>query len=127
MDRVGGSLLTYRRLNTVPPDIIHGVGYNPMDDVMDVQGGRVPAGPQGGDGGWDEHPGGLSGVRPAPGHGAQDDRLLGPSGLPAAESAQKAQAGALHRRHRPDTGVGPERSQEAAPHGEAGTPSSRTT
>ena len=32
-----------------------------------------------------EHPGGVPGVRPAPGHGAQDDRQLGPSGLPAAE------------------------------------------
>ena len=64
-----------------------------MDGVMDVQGGRISAGPQGGDGGWDEHPGGLSGVRPAPGHGAQDDQLLGPSGLPAAETqAAEAQA-----------------------------------
>ena len=51
-----------------------------------------------------------------------DDRLLGPSGLPAAESAPAPQAGALHRRHRLDTGVGPERSQEAAPHGEADLP-----
>ena len=30
-----------------------------MDGGMDVQGGRISAGPQGGDGGWDEHPGGL--------------------------------------------------------------------
>ena len=42
-----------------------------------------------------------------------------PSGLPAAESAPPPQAGAPHRHHRPDTGVGPERSQEAAPHGQA--------
>ena len=61
-------------------------------------------GPQGSHGRRHEHQGGVSGVRPAPGHGAQDDPLLGPSGLPAAESAQEAQAGALHRRHRPDTG-----------------------
>ena len=43
----------------------------------------------------------------------------GPRRLPAAESAAAPPAGALHRRHRLDTGVGPERSQEAAPHGEA--------
>ena len=47
---------------------------------MDVQSGRISAGPQGGDGGWDKHPGGLPGVRPAPGHGAQDDQLLVPPG-----------------------------------------------
>ena len=34
---------------------------------MDGQGGRISAGPQGGDGGWDEHTGGLPGVRAAPG------------------------------------------------------------
>ena len=41
VDRVGGSLLTYRRLNTVPPAIIHRVVSDPMDGVMDVQGGRI--------------------------------------------------------------------------------------
>ena len=35
---------------------------------MDVQGGRIPAGPTGGDGGWDEHPGsGAGGTRRATG------------------------------------------------------------
>ena len=43
---------------------------------MDVPGGRVSTGPTGGDGGWDEHPGGLPCVRVAPGHGAQDSGLL---------------------------------------------------
>ena len=43
---------------------------------MDVPGGSVSTGPAGGDGGWAEHPGGLSGFRPAPGHGAQDASLL---------------------------------------------------
>ena len=42
-----------------------------------------------------------------------------PPGLPPAGLSPPPQAGALHRRHRPDTGVGPERSQEAAPHGQA--------
>ena len=43
--------------------------------------------PTGGDGGWDEHPGGLPGVRVAPGHGAQDSGLLSAAGLPATDSA----------------------------------------
>ena len=33
----------------------------------------------------------LPGVRVAPGHGAQDDRLLSPTGLPAAEPAPPSQ------------------------------------
>ena len=63
---------------------------------MDVQGGRISAGPHGGDGGWDEHTGGLPGVRAAPGHGAQDAGVFSPAGVPAAVPAQEAQAGALH-------------------------------
>ena len=38
---------------------------------------------------------------------------------PRRPNPSTSSGGALHRRHRPDTGVGPERSQEAAPHGEA--------
>ena len=86
---------------------------------MDVQGGRISAGSPGGDGGWDEHAGSSPGVRPAPGHGAQDAGLFGPAGLSPADSAKEAQAGALHRRHRPDPGGRLKASQEAAPHGQA--------
>ena len=59
------------------------------------------------------------GVRPAPGHGAQDAGLFGPAGLSPADSAKEAQAGALHRRHRPDPGGRLKASQEATPHGQA--------
>ena len=45
--------------------------------------------------------GSCPGVRPAPGHGAQNAGLLRAAGLPATDPAQEAQAGALHRRHRP--------------------------
>ena len=59
-----------------------------MDGATDVQGGRISAGSPGGDGGWDEHPGGLPGVRPAPGHGAHNAGLLSPAGF---------ETGCLHR------------------------------
>ena len=76
---------------------------------MDVPGGSVPAGPQGSDGRRHEHSGGVPGVRPAPGHSAQDDRLLGPSGLPAAESAKRpkleAFTGVIDRILESDLGV----------------------
>ena len=49
-----------------------------MGGGIDIPGGRVSTGPTGGDGGWDEHTGGLPGVRPAPGHGAQDSGPLNP-------------------------------------------------
>ena len=58
---------------------------------MDVQRGGISADSPGGDGGGDEHSGSLSGVRPAPGHGAQDAGLLGPAGLPAADPTPEAQ------------------------------------
>ena len=64
---------------------------------MDVQSGRISAGSPGGDGRWDEHAGNSPGVRSAPGHGAQNAGLFGPAGLSPADSAQKAQAGALHK------------------------------
>ena len=86
---------------------------------MDVQVGRIFAGSPGGDGGGDEHAGSSPGVRSAPGHGAQDAGLFGPARLSPADSSPKAQAGALHRRHRPDLGGRPKASQEAAPHCQA--------
>ena len=54
---------------------------------MDVPGGRVSTGPAGGDGGWDEHPGGIPRVGSVPGHRAQDAGLLSAAGLPAEDSA----------------------------------------
>ena len=36
------------------PAIIHRVVSEPMDGVMDVQSGRISAGPECGDGGWPE-------------------------------------------------------------------------
>ena len=86
---------------------------------MDVQGGRISAGSPGGDGGGDEHTGSCPGVRPAPGHGAQNTGLLRAAGLPATDPAQEAQAGALHRRQRPDPGGRSRASQEAATHCQA--------
>ena len=90
-----------------------------MDGATDVQGGRISAGSPGGDGGWDEHAGNSPGVRSAPRHGAQNAGVFSPAGLPEAESAKEAQAGALHRRHRPDPGGRPQASQEAVPHCQA--------
>ena len=75
------------RLKNVPSCAIHRFEVVLMGGGMDVPGGRVSTGPAGGDGGWDEHPGGLPGVRVAPGHGAQDSGLLSAAGLPAADSA----------------------------------------
>ncbi len=63
-----------------------------MGGGMDVPGGRVSTDPTGGDGGWDEHTGGLPGVRPAPGHRAQNAGLLRAARLPAAESAAASQS-----------------------------------
>ena len=51
---------------------------------MDVSRGAVRASSPVGDGGRDEPSGGLPGVRPAPGHGAQDAGLVGAARLPAA-------------------------------------------
>ena len=58
---------------------------------MDVPRGAVRASSPGLHGGRDEPSGSLPGVRPPPGHGAQDAGLLGGAGLPAAESAPTAQ------------------------------------
>ena len=45
VDHCGRKIADKRRLNTVPPAIIHRVVSEPMDGVMDVQGGRISAGP----------------------------------------------------------------------------------
>ena len=68
-----------------------------MEGAMDVCSGDVRAGSAGLHGGRDERSGGLAGVWPAPGHGAQDAGLVGPTWLPAPGPTPKAQAGALHR------------------------------
>ena len=47
------------------------------------------AGRQGGDGGGHEHPGGLPGVRAAPGHCTEDAGLLRSSGVPEADHARR--------------------------------------
>ena len=72
-----------------------------MEGVKDVQGGTVRSSAPGLHGEGDEHAGGCPSVRSAPGYGAQDAGLFSPTGLPAADTSPKAQAGALHRRHRP--------------------------
>ena len=64
---------------------------------MDVLRGAVRASSRGLHGGRDERSGSLPGVRPAPGHGAQDAGLLGAARLPAPEPTPTAQACALHR------------------------------
>ena len=73
------------RLQIGPSSAIHRLEVEPTGGATDVQSGSVSAGPQGGDGGGDEHPGGGAGVRVAPGHGAQDAGLFGAAGLPAAD------------------------------------------
>ena len=84
VDHVGGMAADLWRLQSVPSAAIHRLKVKPMDGGMDVSSGRVSAGPQGGNGGRHEHPGGFPDVRVAPGHGAQDGRLLRAAGLPKA-------------------------------------------
>ena len=81
---VGGLAADLRRLKSVPSAAIHRLKVKPMDGGMDVTSGRVSEGPQGGNGRRHEHPGGVAGVRVAPGHGTQDGRLLRAAGLPEA-------------------------------------------
>ena len=95
-----------RRLQTVPPTAFHRVPYNSMEGVKDVQGGYVRARPQGMYGRGHEHPGGCSGVRPAPRHGAQDADVFSASGVPSRASAAASEAGAVRGGDRPDTGRG---------------------
>ena len=79
------------RLQIGPSSAIHRLEVEPMGGATDVQSGSVSAGPQGGDGGGDEHPGGGAGVRVAPRHGAQNAGVFSTAGLPAADSAPQAQ------------------------------------
>ena len=81
MDHVGGLAAHIRRLNTVPSAAIHRVIVDPMDGAADVSRGDVSACSQGRDGGRYEHPGGLPGVRSAPGHRAQEGGLLRATGV----------------------------------------------
>ena len=99
--------------------IFHRVELNPKEGAMDVSRGTLSARPKSLHGGRHERPGSLPGVRPAPRHRAQDDRVLHSSGLPKAEPSQKAEDRAVHRGHRPDTGGRPERFEEATPHRQA--------
>ena len=62
--------------------------------------------------GWDEHAGSSPDVWPAPGHRAQDAGVLRASGVPETDPAPASQAGALHRRHRPDPEGRSKASQE---------------
>ena len=79
------------RLKIVPSTAFRKADYQSLEGVMDVPRGAVRASSPGLHGGRDEPSGSLPGVRPAPGHGAQDAGLLGAAGLPAAESAPPPQ------------------------------------
>ena len=50
-----------RRLQIGPSTAIHRLEVEPTGGVLEVQSGSVSSGPQGGDGGVDEHPGGGRG------------------------------------------------------------------
>ena len=107
------------RIKTIPPAAFHRVGDNSMEGVKDIQGGDVRAGAPGLHGGWYEHSGGGAGVRTAPGHGAQDAEVLGASRVSSKIAAAPAQAGPVPGCDRPDTGGGPQSSEEAATHRQA--------
>ena len=104
VDHMGGSIVGLRRWKTVPPAAFYKVDYQPLEGETDVSSGDVRSGAAGLHGGRHECSGSLPGVRPAPGHGAQDAGLLGAARLPARGSATATQAGALHRRDRRDPG-----------------------
>ena len=63
MDQEGGLAADLRRLNIVPSDAIRRLRFKAMNGGMDVSIGRVSEGPQGGNGGRNEHPGRVAGVR----------------------------------------------------------------
>ena len=83
VDHVGGSIAGLRRWKTVPSTVFYKVDYQPVEGAMDVFSGDVRSGAAGLPGGGHERSGGLPGVRPAPGHGAQDAGLFGAARLPA--------------------------------------------
>ena len=91
MGQVGGSIVGLWRWKTVPSAVFYKVDYQPVEGEMDVFSGEVRSGAAGLPGGRDERSGSLSGVRPAPGHGAQDADLLGSARLPAGEPATVSQ------------------------------------
>ena len=107
MGHVGGSIVglrlsTFRE--TVPSTAFDKVDYQPLEGEMDVSSGDVRSSAAGLHGGRHECSGSLPGVRPAPGHGAQDAGLLGSTRLPAPRPTPPAEVGALHRRDRRDPG-----------------------
>ena len=91
MDHMGGSIVGLRRWKTVPPATFYKVDYQPLEGETDVSSGDVRSGAAGLHGGRHECSGNLPGVRPAPGHGAQDAGLLGAARLPARGSATATQ------------------------------------
>ena len=80
------------RREIVPSSAFRKAEYQSMEGAMDVCSGDVCAGSAGLHGGRDERSGGLAGVWPAPGHGAQDAGLVGPTRVPTAGPTRPAQA-----------------------------------
>ena len=78
--RCRGRRADLRRLKNGRSAAIHRVVSDPTDGATDVQSGRISAGSPGGDGGEDEHPGGVADLRAAQCPGAQDAGLLAPPG-----------------------------------------------
>ena len=106
-----------------PPPSIRVVS-DPMDGAMDVQGGRISAGSPGGDGGGQEHSGGLQRVRAASGHGAQDAGPLRASWVSATDSAPASQPfDKLRRSPTPASSTGSWRMTSRAPESSATRPS----
>ena len=90
-----------------------------MEGVKDVQGGTVRSSAPGLHGGRDEHARGCPRVRSAPGHGAQDAGVLGASRVPSTVTGPSSLSWTHTGGDRPDTGGGPQSSEEAAAHCEA--------
>ena len=88
----GGSRAEIWRLKTVPPIAFNQERPNLTEGGLDVQGGNVPPCSQGLHDRRDERSGGCAGIRAAPGHSAQDARVLGASGVSTGTSAQSAEA-----------------------------------
>ena len=98
VDHMGGSIVGLRLScwKTVPPATFYKVDYQPLEGETDVSSGDVRSGAAGLHGGGDERSGSLPGVRPAPGHGAQDAGLLGAARLPAGEPGAAPWATPVH-------------------------------
>ena len=91
MYHVGGSIVGFGRLKTVPPGVFHGADIQPMEGAMDVSRGHIFSGAPGLPGGGNERSGGFPGVRRASGHGAQDAGECDAAGLHAAAAASQAE------------------------------------